>query len=145
MEAGTPSGRLAKRYMERGDLVPDEIVEEMVEDWVHLRGSDGILFDGFPRTVEQARFIDELLGSTGQQLDLVAYLDVDAEQIAKRLAGRLTCDVCQSTFHETFRQPAEAGVCDGCGGGRYRRAAANPALLPTRLVALRRTSPPALR
>ena len=145
MEAGTPSGRLAKRYMERGDLVPDEIVEEMVEDWVHLRGSDGILFDGFPRTVEQARFIDELLAESARQLDLVVYLDVDAEQIATRLAGRLTCEMCQSTFHETFRPPAEAGVCDVCGGRLYRRADDNPAILHTRLDAFRRNIAPVLR
>ena len=145
MEAGTPSGQLAKRYMERGDLVPDEIVEEMVEDWVHMRGADGILFDGFPRTVEQARFIDALLGAGDHQLDLVVYLEVDPEQIARRLAGRFTCEVCQSTFHERFRPPAEPGVCDVCGGPLFRRADGNPAILHTRLDGFRRNIAPVLR
>ena len=145
LEVGTPSGQLARTYMERGDLVPDEIVVAMIEDWVELRGADGILFDGFPRTVEQATFIDDLLGASDRELDLVVYLEAPEEVLRERLAGRLTCEVCQSTFHETMRPPREPGVCDVCGGDLFRRADDNPAIVHSRLQTFRRTIGPVVR
>lgn len=141
----TPLGILARRYMEAGDLVPDEVVDSMVEAWSDsLPKEEGILFDGFPRTQSQAQFLDELLGHLGRQLDALVYLQVSDEEVVSRLAGRLICRACQASYHVRFHPPAKAGVCDVCGGVLYQRSDDTPELARRRLRSFNRELEPLL-
>src|SRR5258708_16947125 len=99
LESRSALGILARQYMERGELVPDEVVDAMTEAWVReLSPVRGTLFDGFPRTAYQARFLDDLLDQLKRTLDAVIYLNVSHEEIVNRLAGRLTCRTCQRPY-----------------------------------------------
>ena len=145
LEDQTTLGLLARRYMDRGELVPDEIVDAMVEDWVRKSDPAGdILFDGFPRTEYQARFLDDLLTSLGSPLDAVLLLNISEAEMLRRLEGRLICRLCKTPYHATMRPPARAGVCDGCGGELQRRPDDAPALALARLRMFQRTAAPVL-
>jgi len=120
--AGTALGKEAARYMLDGRLVPDEVVIGIVDE--RLRASDcenGFILDGFPRTVEQARVLDAILGRRGQRLDAAISVEVPLEELVKRLSGRLMCRSCGAPFHRDSRPPAIEGVCDECGGELYQR------------------------
>ncbi|WP_440989171.1 adenylate kinase [Haloarchaeobius baliensis] len=101
-------------YMDAGDLVPDAVVNAIVEE--ALSSADGYVLDGYPRNLEQA---EELADMT--DLDLVLYLDVDRSELVDRLTGRRVCEDCGANFHVKYSQPAEAGVCDECGGELVQR------------------------
>jgi len=119
---GTPLGKEAKKYMDAGDLVPDEITVGMVSD--RLSEDDtakGFLLDGFPRNVPQARTLDELLLAAGQPLDVVLELVVDDDEVVRRLSGRRTCRNCGHIWHVDFDPPSSEGVCDICGGELFQR------------------------
>lgn len=121
-EAGTPLGLLAKSYMEKGALVPDEVTIKMVLE--RLNSSDchwGCVFDGFPRTLEQAKALDEALAGTGKTIDKVIYIKVSEEELLKRLSGRWLCRHCQAPYHLISSPPKIAGKCDKCGGELYQR------------------------
>ncbi|MBI4621618.1 MAG: adenylate kinase [Verrucomicrobia bacterium] len=138
-------GILARRYMAQGDLVPDEIVEAMIEEWADkLPPAKGVLFDGFPRTTDQVRFLDELLGRLNRAIDAVVYLQVSDEEIVRRLSGRLICRVCQAPYHTLFQPPQNASVCDRCGGALYQRPDDSPEMVRTRLRVFHRTTGPVL-
>ena len=118
----TPLGREVRQYMERGELVPDELTIQMVVE--RLREPDaarGVLFDGFPRTVQQAVALDEHLERMGRLLEAAVYLRVREEVLLDRLSGRWTCQSCQATYHVLFQPPARPGRCDRCGGALYQR------------------------
>lgn len=109
-------GILARRYMDEGELVPDELVDAMIEEWLHrLPPATGALLDGFPGTVSQSEFLDGLLARYGRKLDGAIYLEVGADELVRRLAGRLTCRGCQTPYHGSENPPRAAGVCDRCG------------------------------
>ena len=130
----TELGRLAKSYMNRGDLVPDDVAEAMVED--RLGRSDtrhGFVLDGFPRTVPQAQALDEMLGRLERRLAGVLYINVSDEAIIERLSGRLVCRACQTPYHATFKPPRVADICDQCGSALYRRDDDNPETVRARL------------
>ena len=118
----TELGRHARSYMERGELVPDDVTIRMVMEWVTAHeGEGGFLLDGFPRTLAQARALDrEMAGSGG--IDRALYISVNTEELVRRLAGRLICRNCQTPYHEHSSPPAVAGKCDRCGGELYQRA-----------------------
>jgi adenylate kinase len=117
LEAGTALGLLARRYMDRHELVPDEVVDAMIEEWLRkLPAGQGMLLDGFPRTPEQAAFLDGLFKQSGRQLDAVFYLKLDEEDVLARLHGRLVCRRCHTPYHAQWKPPAQAGRCDACGG-----------------------------
>ncbi len=113
----TPLGLEAKtKYMDEGKLVPDEVVQKIVEE--RLREEDarpGVLFDGFPRTEAQAAFLDRVLARQGRELNLAVYLEANEDVVVGRLAGRRTCPGCQATYHMQNNPPATAGACDRCG------------------------------
>ena len=111
---GSELGKLAKGYMSRGDLVPDDVIIGMIKS--RLEGSAGMLLDGFPRTVVQARALHEALDEAGLPLDTVIYLNVDREEILRRLAGRAICGSCQRPYNLKDAPPRAEGVCDVCGG-----------------------------
>ena len=122
LAGGTPLGLEAKRYMESGQLVPDEVTINMVRDRLaEADAADGFLLDGFPRTLPQATALDKLLADLGVGLDVVLELVVDNDEVIRRLSGRWTCRGCGRIWHETFDPPAQEGRCDRCGGELYQR------------------------
>ncbi|MBI2795812.1 MAG: adenylate kinase [Gemmatimonadetes bacterium] len=145
LDTHTTLGLLARRYMEDGDLVPDEVVHGMIEEWcARLAPGDGTLFDGFPRTVHQAEFLDELMFRHDRRLDGVIYLKVHDEEVVRRLAGRLLCHNCQASFHETFMPPSVPGRCDHCGSQLHRRPDDATEIVRARLRVFHRTTGPVL-
>lgn len=122
VKAGTELGTEAKRYMDAGDLVPDDVIVGMVGDRLDEDdAADGFLFDGFPRTVPQAEALEALLIDRGTPLDVVLRLAVPQEEIVERLTGRRTCSQCGRIFHLTFDPPTTEGRCDDCGGTLMQR------------------------
>jgi adenylate kinase len=119
---GTDLGIEAKKYMDAGDLVPDEVTIAMVKDRLtHDDTTEGFLLDGFPRTVHQAEVLEEVLGARGTALTVVLELVVDDEEVVRRLSGRRTCRRCGHVWHQDFDPPSREGVCDRCGGELFQR------------------------
>jgi adenylate kinase len=119
---GTALGRRAQAFMERGDLVPDEVTIAMVTD--RLTDDDtgaGFLLDGFPRNVPQAETLKKMLAAWETKLDIVLELVVDDDEVVRRLSGRRTCRRCGRVWHVTFDPPVQAHVCDDCGGELFQR------------------------
>ena len=145
LQTHTALGILARKYMEQGELVPDEVVDAMIEEWCdRLPAERGSLFDGFPRTATQAHFLDELLGRFGRKLDAVIYLKVPDEEIARRLSGRFICRSCQQPYHLQVKPPQVYGVCDECGGELYHRPDDSTEMVAARLRVFHRTTDPML-
>jgi adenylate kinase len=121
-QRGTELGRAAQEYMDRGDLVPDELVVEMI---VHRLdqpdAAAGALLDGFPRNTAQADALEARLGARNGAITVAVYVDVPTDVLVERLAGRWMCRGCQASFHELFNPPTVATECDTCGGGLYQR------------------------
>ena len=130
----TELGMAAKRYMDQGALVPDHVTIGIVKD--RLSESDcksGFLLDGFPRTVDQAKALDEILTSLDSKIDYVINIDVDLDILKERLTGRRICRSCGATYHMIFNPPAVAGTCDKCGGELYQRKDDNEETVGNRL------------
>ncbi len=122
VSGGTDLGRLAKKYMDAGDLVPDEVTNAMVRDRLAQPDAvDGFLLDGFPRNVGQANELQGILDELGAPLSVVLDLEVDFEEVVKRLSGRRTCKKCGHVWHLEYDAPSAAGICDRCGGELYQR------------------------
>jgi len=123
LQEQTELGLLAKSYMEKGELVPDEVTINMVIE--RIRKPDcagGVLFDGFPRTLSQATALDEKLLAEGRAIDKTVYIEVPEGELVKRLSGRWICSNCQVPYHAVSSPPRTAGRCDACGGELYQRA-----------------------
>jgi adenylate kinase len=134
LAAQTPLGIEAKRYMDRGDLVPDEVTIGIVRDRLSQDDTGpGFLLDGFPRTVPQAEALDEMLADLGQPLDVVLELKADEEEVVRRLSGRRTCRKCGHVWHTEFDPPKQEGVCDICGGELFQRDDDQPETIRRRL------------
>jgi adenylate kinase len=119
---GTPLGRQAKEYMNRGDLVPDEVTIAMVRDRLGEEDAqDGFLLDGFPRNVPQAETLKKQLMDWDQRLTVVLELVVDEDEVVRRLSGRRTCRRCERVWHIMFDPPTREGICDACGGELFQR------------------------
>lgn len=122
VEAGTPLGREADRIMKAGELVPDGIMIEMIADRIGQPDCrQGIILDGFPRTVRQAQALDAMLARRGQRLDAVIEMVVDNVVLVDRVAGRFSCAKCGAVYHDTKKPPRIAGTCDICGASDFRR------------------------
>ena len=122
LKNGTELGKKAQSFMDRGELVPDSVTNEMVKD--RLGKSDvinGFLLDGFPRNTNQAEVLDAILIEKKMPLDAALELSIDNSEIVKRLSGRRTCRNCSATFHKDFEKPKVDGVCDKCNGELYQR------------------------
>ena len=140
---GTPLGVEAKRYMDAGQLVPDEVTINMVrERLAEPDASDGFLLDGFPRTLPQAAALDKLLADLGTQLDLVLELVVDDDEVIRRLSGRRQCRGCGKIWHVEFDATSREGVCDRCGGELYQRDDDKPEVIAERLKVYGRDTAP---
>jgi adenylate kinase len=122
-KAGTELGQKAQKFMDAGELVPDQIIIDMIkEELKKPELSKGYILDGFPRTVPQAQALDKLLEDMGQKLDTVLVLEVPNEELVKRLTARRVCRVCGKSYHLIFKPPLKEGICDQpCGGELYQR------------------------
>jgi len=143
LKVETPLGLLAKQYMDRGALVPDDVTIDMVME--RLGRPDcgrGAILDGFPRTLAQADALDRALSDQGSRIELVPILEVSDEAGVERLAGRRVCRDCQAMYHVLFSPPAVEGKCDKCGGDLYRRTDDEPDTVRNRLfVYYKQTAP----
>lgn len=120
VQRDTPVGRKANEYMKRGELVPDDVVIDVVNEGVE--GLNQFILDGFPRNVYQAEVLDRLLKDMRKPLDAVVTIDVPLERLIERLSGRLTCSTCSTIYHRKYNPPRKEGICDVCGGSLYERA-----------------------
>jgi adenylate kinase len=144
--AGSELGRKARSIMERGDLVPDELMIELVAERIDRPDcAGGFILDGFPRTVAQAEALDRLLAEREAGLDAVIELQVDDDALVERVSGRFTCASCGAGYHDRFKRPKVEGVCDVCGGKEFkRRADDNAETVRARLEAYHRQTAPLL-
>jgi adenylate kinase len=135
VKEGSPMGKKAKEYMDKGALVPDEVVIGVVKErFAKPDCKKGFILDGFPRTLEQARALDGLLKDLGTRLDHVVVIEVPDDYLVKRLTGRRTCRGCNYMHHIEFDPPKKAGVCDKCGGELYQRDDDQEATIRQRLT-----------
>jgi adenylate kinase len=122
LEKRTKVGLLARSYMDKGELVPDEITIRMILERMDQPDcASGCLFDGFPRTSQQAEALDQALKARGRAIDKAIYIEVSDEELVKRLSGRWLCRNCQTPYHVTNSPPSTPGRCDRCGGELYQR------------------------
>jgi adenylate kinase len=127
LKAETGLGRLARTFIDRGELVPDEVTLNMVRERLSRPDcAQGAVFDGFPRTIPQAEGLEGLLNGLGEKIAIVPYIKVDPEVLLRRLAGRWICRQCGAMYHAVFSPPQQAQVCDACGGELYQRADDTP-------------------
>jgi adenylate kinase len=143
LNAETKLGLTAKAYMERGELVPDEVTVAMVRE--RLQESDaeqGFILDGFPRTIEQAKALEGLLAEMGKAVDVALFIDAGEEELVRRLSSRWTCRNCQAVYNVISNPPREEGKCDICGGELYQRADDAPETVRNRILVYREQTSP---
>jgi adenylate kinase len=141
--AGSELGLSAKRYMDVGELLPDDVVIGIIgERLAQADSTVGFLLDGFPRTIEQAKALDAMLADAGRALTNVLLIDVPEEELVERLAGRRTCRACGKGYHVIFNPPRQEGICDACGGEVYQRVDDNEETVRNRLAVYRRQTEP---
>lgn len=144
VKSGSPIGKQAQAIMEKGELVPDDIVVGIISERIDQADcSKGVIFDGFPRTLAQADALGVMLKSKNKKLDAVIELKVDDKKLVERIVGRFTCAKCGTGYHDRFKRPLARGVCDVCGSTEFaRREDDNADTVTTRLmVYYRETSP----
>lgn len=135
VKEGTELGNKAKEYMDAGDLVPDELIIDLIADRVQApEASDGFILDGFPRTVPQAEALGAKMSELGREITAAVLIDVHDEEVARRLGGRRTCEKCGRVFHVDFNPPKEDGVCDVDGGELIVRDDDRPEVIEKRLA-----------
>lgn len=146
LQERTPLGLEAKRYMDVGALVPDQVTVGITRE--RLAKSDcigGFILDGFPRTLQQAHALDQMLAKMGIRLNRVVNIMVPDQELIPRLTGRRICQSCGSTYHMEFRPPAQAGVCDRCGGELYQRSDDHEETVRDRLEVYRQQTQPLIQ
>ncbi len=143
MSDGTELGLKAKSFMDKGELVPDEVTIGIVRERLAKQDCEkGFLLDGFPRTVAQAEALENILAEIEKKIDYVINIDVDQSVLMERLTGRRICKKCGSTYHLVFNPPSEEGICDRCGGELYQRPDDNKETVKNRLdVNIKQTKP----
>lgn len=141
IKAGSPTGLEAKAFMEKGELVPDDVILRIVgERLAQGRPDDQVMFDGFPRTLEQARRLDDVLAGLGGAVNQVFLLEVPTPVIVSRLSGRRICKGCGAVYHVTNIPSKVAGICDQCGGTLYQRPDDSEATVLNRLEVYQRST-----
>jgi adenylate kinase len=142
MAQETTLGKLAKSYISRGDLVPDEVVNDMVRGRLSQQDSEDFILDGFPRTSEQALVLEQLLEELQRRIDVVINLEVPDDVIVERAGGRQVCSDCGAIYHATAKPPKMPGVCDACSGVLSVRADDQPETVRHRLDVYHRVTAP---
>lgn len=133
-EKNTELGRLAKSYMERGVLVPNEVTIRMILGRIESPDcSRGFVLDGFPRSIEQAQALEQALSKKKDKIDKVLFINVPEEELTRRLGGRLICRICQTPYHRESSPPKRSMLCDRCGGELYQRADDTPEAVKKRI------------
>jgi adenylate kinase len=142
--AQTPIGIEAKAIMDRGEFVSDAIVSALIDAELLAMGPDvGAIFDGYPRTAAQAEQLDEILARHGRKLDRVIEMEVDEDELVRRIVGRFSCAACGTGYHDSFKPPVTAGVCDKCAGQEFvRRKDDNEQTVRTRMHEYRAKTAP---
>ncbi|EJE1172980.1 adenylate kinase [Staphylococcus pseudintermedius] len=141
----TELGKEAKSYMDRGELVPDEVTVGIVKERISEDDAKkGFLLDGFPRTIEQAKALNSILEELGRTIDAVVNIEVPEEELMNRLTGRRICETCGTTYHLVFNPPKVEGICDIDGGKLYQREDDNPETVANRLEVNVKQSKPIL-
>jgi adenylate kinase len=140
---GTELGKKAAQYIEKGDLVPDELVVGLVFAELSTHAHPiGFMLDGFPRTIAQAEILEEMLAKLGDEIEAVVHIDVDREELIGRIAGREVCSDCGKTYHSTNFPTKVPGICDLCGAPTFHRADDNPEAVGNRIdVYIEQTMP----
>jgi len=134
IKGSTELGLLAKSYMDKGELVPDSVTNDMVADRLTKDDTkNGFLLDGYPRNIDQAKYIDGVLKERGIPLQFVLEFQLDNSEIVKRLSGRRVCKSCGAIFHIIFEKPKTEGICDKCGGELYQRDDDKESVIQNRL------------
>ena len=135
LDAGTPLGQQAESYMKAGELVPDDLMLGLVDEELDRKTcADGAVFDGFPRTVQQAQGLGRLLEKRGAAIDQVMVIEVPEGEIVRRLSGRRVCESCEKLYHLSFGPPRLEGRCDACGGELKQRPDDRPETVRRRLA-----------
>ncbi|MBU2830233.1 adenylate kinase [Acidithiobacillus ferriphilus] len=135
VQSGSDIGLRAAAVMESGALMGDDIIVRIVAERLLLEdASNGVVFDGFPRTIHQAHALDHLLAAHGDEIGAVLHLDLDDEEIVERLSGRRVCSKCGAIYHIRYHAPTVYGICDICGGGLLQREDDQPAVIRKRLT-----------
>lgn len=143
LKEGTPLGLEARRYMDAGELVPDEVVERIVAERLEADDAgDGFILDGFPRSIHQAEALDGYLSGRARALDAVVNIVVNSEELVRRLTGRRGCPECGQIYHLVFNPPDAAGACDSCGGELCQRDDDNERTVRNRLEVYREQTEP---
>lgn len=142
VEHHTPTGKKAKSYMEKGELVPDSIVIELVHE--RIKNEKAYILDGFPRSMQQAEKLDEILSELGLPLDYVVNIEVPLEKLIERLSGRLTCKECNAIYHRVYNPPKKERICDVCGGELYQRADDTEAAIIQRFETYKKQTEPVI-
>lgn len=146
VKAGTALGQTAKKIMDAGELVPDDLIIAMISDRIdQAKGKNGVILDGFPRTTPQAEALDQMLAEKNIQLDHVIQIEIAEDIIVARLSGRFGCAKCGAGYHDEFKQTQKEGVCDECGSTEFiRRSDDNPETVRNRLAAYEKQTAPIL-
>ena len=119
----TPLGKKAKSFIDKGELVPDDVTIGIVRNRLKEDDcKDGFILDGFPRTINQAKALDEIMEELNTKIDLALYIKVPEKELIKRLSGRRVCEDCGATYHVEFNPPEKEGICDKCGGKLIQRS-----------------------
>ncbi len=130
----TELGKEAKKYMDKGELVPDEVTIKMLKERLNEKDvENGAVLDGFPRTEVQAQSLDKMLGEMGAKVDMALNIDVPFDEIVERIANRRSCRGCSEIYNVVFNPPKQEGICDKCGGELYQREDQKPEVVENRL------------
>jgi adenylate kinase len=145
IRSGTALGKKAQAFMDKGELVPDQLVTDLVAERIQKPDcAQGFLLDGFPRTIAQADALDNELARHQQRLDAVVSIVVPRQELVTRLGGRWVCHSCQAMYHELFNPPKKTGVCDSCQGELYQRSDDKSETVNARLEVYERSTAPLL-
>ncbi|MCR4633252.1 MAG: adenylate kinase [Erysipelotrichaceae bacterium] len=145
VKAGTPVGLKAQEYMNKGALVPDEVIHDIIVERLSADDMEaGFLFDGYPRTVNQAQDLDSILKEVGKKIDCVINMNIEDEELVKRITGRRLCPVCGEIFNIYYKAPEKEGICDKCGAKLIQRKDDNLESLTVRLQEYHKNTQPVI-
>jgi adenylate kinase len=137
-------GLLAKSYMDQGKLVPDDVMIALVQDYMSKQAGKSVIFDGFPRTVAQAKSLDSMLEKNAARIDKVVYFKINPQILVKRLTGRRTCSQCGEIYHIETKPSSKGHICEKCGGSLVQRADDKEEVISERLAQFEKNTGPTI-